>query len=369
MAFWSEFLEACGNAENVSIICRDGVIRSHKLVLAHISKLMEDILKDIPTGDEATIYLSDTIKTDIEYLLQNAGSDQTKCSRETGLLFGMDVPRVDPITEVVVEKCAQIHFKTEFSEEDEPEKEDQAGPYFDKNSHDIMPTLTEPKKNRKQRSKCLSEAVKDEDYLRDVNKESFDGHTNDFKKSKSMYKDEKSWINEDLFLNKKERTKNALAALKSGQISSIRKAAKIFGLSHVTLSNCLKQNRVIRRTGGKRKFKYLSQEEENYIAQRVQSLAKDNTVPDYKSVKKIFFEEIETLKINFPERVETLDEVTYNHLRRFIDRYNLCKESDEERKKYLDENRTFECEVCHKLFTNKKYILKHMRTIHSFLFA
>ena len=88
---------------------------------------------------------------------------------------------VDPITEVVVEKCAQIHFKTEFSEEDEPEKEDQAGPYFDKNSHDIMPTLTEPKKNRKQRSKCLSEAVKDEDYLRDVNKESFDGHTNDFK--------------------------------------------------------------------------------------------------------------------------------------------------------------------------------------------
>ena len=75
------------------------------------------------------------------------------------------------------------------------------------------------------------------------------------------------------------------------------------------------------------------------------------------------------MKINFPERVETLDEVTYNHLRRFIDRYNLCKESDEERKKYLDENRTFECEVCHKLFTNKKYILKHMRTIHSFLFA
>jgi len=367
MAFWSEFLEACGNTENVSIICRDGVIRSHKLVLAHISKLMEDILKDIPTGDEATIYLSDTIKTDIEYLLQNAAPDKTKCSKEAGLLFGMDVPRVDSITEVVEEKCTLIHFKTEIAEEDEPEDEDQAGPYFDGNSYDLKPT--EPKKNRKQRAKCLSEAVKDEDYLGDENKESIDEHPNDFKKSKSMYKEEKAWMKEDLFLNKKERTKNALAALKSGQISSIRKAAKIFGLSHVTLSSCLRQNRVIRRTGAKMKYKYLSQEEENHIAQRVRSLAKDNTVPDFKSVKKIFFEEIETLKINFPERVETLDELKYLHVRRFIDRYNLCKESEEERKKYLDENRTFECEVCHKLFTNKKYILKHMRTIHSFLFT
>lgn len=104
---------------------------------------------------------------------------------------------------------------------------------------------------------------------------------------------------------------------------------------------------------------------------RVRSL---DTDPDFKSVKKIFFEEIETLKINFPERAETLDKLKgkdnkTNHVRRFIERYNLCKESDKERKKYLDENRTVECEVCHKLYTNKKYILKHMRTVHSFLFT
>lgn len=213
MAFWSEFLEACGNTENVSIICRDGVIRSHKLVLALISKLMEDILKDIPTGDEAIIYLPDTIKTDVEYLIQNAASDKTKCCTETGLLFGINVPRVGPITEDVEEKSTLMHFKEEIAEEGEP-GQDQGAPYSQGNSDDLMSTIPEPQKDRKPRAKYFRHLVKDEDYFGDENGKSYDGHTNDFKKSKPMSKEEKAIINDDLFLDKQERTRKALAALK-----------------------------------------------------------------------------------------------------------------------------------------------------------
>ena len=42
---WLEFLEACGHTENVSVICRDGTLRSHKLVLANVSKFMENITR------------------------------------------------------------------------------------------------------------------------------------------------------------------------------------------------------------------------------------------------------------------------------------------------------------------------------------
>ena len=52
----------------------------------------------------------------------------------------------------------------------------------------------------------------------------------------------------------------------SGQISSGRSAAKLFGLNHSTLNKCLKENRVIARKGSK--SKYLSREEEEAIVNR-----------------------------------------------------------------------------------------------------
>lgn len=52
----------------------------------------------------------------------------------------------------------------------------------------------------------------------------------------------------------------------SGEISSARSAAKIFGLNHSTLNRCLKENRVIARKGSR--SKYLTHEEEELITNR-----------------------------------------------------------------------------------------------------
>ena len=160
----------------------------------------------------------------------------------------------------------------------------------------------------------------------------------------------------------------------------------MFNVSHSEVQRLVKYRKE-GKFSNKHQLKYLSEQEEKHIVERydflhylfplvilfsfarVRSSATDSTDIDGKFVKKIFLEEIEILKINFPERAETLHKMKWRNIKDFIDRHNLCKESYEQRKKYLDEKRTFECEVCHKLYSNKKYILKHMRTIHSFLFT
>ena len=174
MAFWSKFLEACGHTENVSIICRDGVLRSHKLVLANISKFMEEILKDIPTADEATIYLTDISKTDIEHFLQNAASDKSNLNRELESLFAIDISTIVPKQEI----------------------------YEDKNSSpDEFPI----------RINIKSSTVK---YENDPVKENegFEGDASDSKPKSKVRKQYRYYDNK--YLDKKERTEKALAALK-----------------------------------------------------------------------------------------------------------------------------------------------------------
>ena len=181
MAFWSEFLEACSHTENVSIICRDGILRSHKLVLANVSKFMEDILKDIPTGDEATIYLTDICMIDIEHFLQNAASDKSKLHRELASLFAIDASPIVPKQEI-----HEVKISRNFTD-DSPIQ---------------IKIKSYPVKNE------------NEDCLGDEN-EAFEGDANDSNKAKPKSNVKKRYRYYDSkYLDKKERTENALAALK-----------------------------------------------------------------------------------------------------------------------------------------------------------
>ena len=77
-----------------------------------------------------------------------------------------------------------------------------------------MSIIPESQKDKTPRAKYFSHSVKDEDYFGDENGKSCDSHTDDFKKSKPISKEEKAIMNDDLFLDKQERTRKALAALK-----------------------------------------------------------------------------------------------------------------------------------------------------------
>ena len=53
------FLSDCRAAENVKIYCRDGVISTHKLLVASNSDFLKSLLKDQSDCDEVTIFLPD----------------------------------------------------------------------------------------------------------------------------------------------------------------------------------------------------------------------------------------------------------------------------------------------------------------------
>ena len=51
------------------IVCRDGVIISHKIIVASVSDFIKDIMRDIPSNDEVTIFLPDYYMAEVEICL------------------------------------------------------------------------------------------------------------------------------------------------------------------------------------------------------------------------------------------------------------------------------------------------------------
>ena len=72
---WPEFFEDCDSVANVTIVCLDGLINTHKLMLANVSKFTENLIKDIPAADEVTIYLRQFTSLDVNLFLREPHSD------------------------------------------------------------------------------------------------------------------------------------------------------------------------------------------------------------------------------------------------------------------------------------------------------
>ena len=69
---WSELVTLnCQPVSNVSLVCRDGVVYTHKIVLASVSGFVKTLLSDIPVGDHVSVFLPDFFTKDVENFLQN----------------------------------------------------------------------------------------------------------------------------------------------------------------------------------------------------------------------------------------------------------------------------------------------------------
>ena len=68
---WSELVQHCQPVSNVSLVCRDGVVYTHKIVLASVSGFVKTLLSDIPVGDHVSVFLPDFFTKDVENFLQN----------------------------------------------------------------------------------------------------------------------------------------------------------------------------------------------------------------------------------------------------------------------------------------------------------
>ena len=78
-----DFLNNCHQHCNVKLVCKDGDISSHKLIISRNSEFLKKLLWNIPVGDSVTLYLPDFILRYIKKSLCSLQSDKT-FDREIG---------------------------------------------------------------------------------------------------------------------------------------------------------------------------------------------------------------------------------------------------------------------------------------------
>lgn len=266
--FWREFLKNCESVSNVKIVCQDGIIFSHKIIVASVSKFLKNILLNIPFCDDVILFLPDFPKILVEDYLTIDGELNRK-----DLFFENISSTDDMMMQILKEESTEVN-NGDFNK---------------------FPFKTED--------------FEDIDFVGDGN----DGNDSvDFKMMKSEFsqmnelKDPKIRLgpnennNKDLKIQKKIAHEQALAYYKSDKSISIREAAKMFNVNHTTLITLIKTGKSY--TGRGRKSKLFSEEEEMSIVKKALQKVQTGEELSTKCIKELVQEEIEVIKSIDPER-------------------------------------------------------------------
>ena len=80
-----------GEVSSLSLVCGDGVLASHKLVLATVSPFISSVLATIPTGDHVTLVMPDFCVDEVELVLQTIISEEVSNNFHLSLALGISV--------------------------------------------------------------------------------------------------------------------------------------------------------------------------------------------------------------------------------------------------------------------------------------
>ena len=278
--FWREILENSKNMTNVKIICSDGIINSHKIIIASVSNFIKHILIDIPVGDRVTLFLPDFQKVEICKFL-----DFTESLKQKKDIFVKS-------NETVL-KAEQLFLKQEFGDEEveldclKKELNDET-----ENVSNLQYFDTESNFN------CLQEEC---NRILRIKKES--GPKNDKANTGVPRKTFKA--NREAKLQLKSRFEQAEQYYLTGKTNSVRKAAKKFDVSHTTLTRIIKTGTSYHGRGERTTI--MTPEEEKIafdkITEKIEELKQET---DAKIVKKIarevVREELESISYHSPDR-------------------------------------------------------------------
>ena len=274
-----QFHSDCRQVSNASIICADGVIFTHKMVLAHISSLMKTTLKEIPTADEATIYLQDFSKEEVELFMSEMSLGQKIRNTDLLLLFGnKSVSPVKDSSDDLTTSPAGREVKVKDGDDEDCEAEEHL--FSDTfSNHDVFPS-----------DENLEEL---DDKIEDV--------TDECKKELTESPQSHSEKMTNKRIDKKIRYEKALALYKSSNVTTYKQAAEQFGVCHNMLRKY--NNEGYSYLGqGEKTSKRFTREEEIYIKERVLEITEGGTNFTLAILKKVILEEAEIVKVNQPER-------------------------------------------------------------------
>ena len=169
-------------------------------------------------------------------------------------------------------------------------------------------------------------------------------------------------------IDKKIRYEKALAGVKSGRVKSCREAARMFGVCRQSLRNCLKSGKSF--TGSGRHMLKFTKEEEETIISRSKSLTDDGQELTKDALAKLILEEAEVVKINFPDREETMNWLVQSKFQRYVENFAIRNNIvGADFKAAREAKKLFECEVCYQSFGSVSYLIQHKKTLHEFLYT
>ena len=139
-----DFLHEFESFSNLTIICSDGLLFSHKVVLASISSYVKQILSQFPLGDEVTIYLPDYTQARVESFVTSKVFEDTQYEEDLARHF----KAVKPLNGFrQFDKEAKTEVERDF--EDLKENEEQ------------VPNVVKEKIGKEQMQKNVSELTKE----------------------------------------------------------------------------------------------------------------------------------------------------------------------------------------------------------------
>ena len=100
---WCQMLDDTSSMSNVTIVCSDGIIHTHKIVVASASDFIKHLLSEVPVGDEITLYLPDHRKCRVLELLDGIFSVTNQPSSNDLIEFGCN-SIVEPVLMKVMSK-------------------------------------------------------------------------------------------------------------------------------------------------------------------------------------------------------------------------------------------------------------------------
>ena len=312
---WDKFHSDCRHVSNASIICEDGVIFTHKLVLATISKLLEQILSDIPAADEVTFYLKAFEKSEVEEFFNDLLHKRDCSHYELCSIFGVDssfeqfpvhggprgkkgrarprqiLPR--PELGAGAEELKTSSIKSDI------EKDDLDNKVEVKTEDKTEDTIGDSETLDIESNESIDKLKKIHEHIDKVTEEK----VKEFEKGLVKNPKTKSDYIQNRKIEKKIKHEKAMAFYKSGQALSVHHAAKMYGLCHKTLKKFVLSGGSYR--GGGSYLLRFSKEEEKVIVDRALKLSEGNALT-FKILREVILEEAEVIKINQSERSEQM---------------------------------------------------------------
>ena len=260
---WTDLIQDSELLSNVTLVCKDGIVTSHKIIVASISDFIKDIISDIPVGDDITIHLSDFKSECISNYLYHIIMEESFIDKELDKFF-----------------VRNSFVKIEQKEEDYPQIDSKD---FMSNPSVLLETshvqslssaqLERSKSSGEEALEVESNTIQDAEAIKNIK----------IRKRKRQIRFDK-----------------AIADFKSGRFSSVYAAAKKHKVNMNTLSRLLSKPEL--KYGQGKMLTVLTIDEEKFVVDRVIEETKRGDTLNYKKISALLSEVVSTIQDSQPDR-------------------------------------------------------------------